>query len=187
MEHLQRHLASSKICFQLLHLFRVPVGLLTSQLYLLFCDAALCEWIKASLSKVSFWLFKICMSTGPEISHLQPLCSTLGVVVLSHLDGMAVASVLNYFFSKFIITDNIWRFSRQHCCPQPFFYSRVRVSQIQPDTAFCQQIDPSLITPLRISCHLQKRFEIGLFPAAGNLHFITQIISLKAAKKDCGL
>lgn len=59
------------------------------------------------------------------------------------------------------------------------------ILQIQPNPAVCQRIDPSLITPLRISCHLQKkRFEIGLFPAAGNLHFITQIISLKAAKKD---
>lgn len=50
-----------------------------------------------------------------------------------------------------------------------------------------QWIDPSWITPLRVACHLQNSFEIGLFAAAGNLHFITQIISLKAAKKDCGL
>lgn len=128
------------------------------------------------------------MSPRPGVPCLQPLCTpALGSGAASHLDGIAGASVLIFFLhylSSHPQSTSVG--SAGSMLLSAIFCSGIRNPQKSRQIQ-SQWIDPSWITPLRVACHLQNRFEIGLFAAAGNLHFITQIISLKAAKKDCGL
>lgn len=137
---------------------------------------------KTSLNKISFCIIRINMSPRPGVPRLQPLCTTALGNATSHSNGIAGAFFYSIFLSSWIISVG----SAGSMLPSAIFCSGIR-NPPKSRQIWSLWIDPSWITPLRVACHLQNRFEIGLFAAAGNLHFITQIISLKAAKKDCGL
>lgn len=92
----------------------------------------------------------------PGAPCLHPPCSALGLMVLSYLDGMAVALVLFFLICHQHQATSGGSVGNAAVLNH-FSTLEQEIPHIQPNTAFCQRIDPSLIIPLRISCHLQKK------------------------------
>lgn len=107
-------------------------------------------------AKFPFGSLELTRARCQEPLVCKPPRSALGLMVLSCLDGMAVALVL--FFLIYHQHQTTCGGSVGNTAVLNHFSAlEQEILQIQPNPAVCQRIDPSLITPLRISCHLQKK------------------------------